>query len=123
MSRLHGKNAQLWFNGTQVTVKTAYNLTQERDYADISVYGDQGKTFAAGIPAFSGSFEGLLDVGTSDQALVAAALGKVPIVLKADASTTIAAGDGFVDVTLGASVSGAVMCSGTIRGQGLWVLG
>jgi hypothetical protein len=121
VARIHGKDATLSINGVLIN-GVSYDWTQERDYADITVYGDLGKQFAAGVPAFSGSFEGIPDL--PGDSTLSIPLTKVPIILSSGAhGGPIAAGDAFVDVGGSASVTDAVRIRGTIKGLGAWTLG
>ena len=123
MARLHGKNAQIWLNGTQLTSKTTWRLAKAREYADVSVYGDLGKTFAVGLPAYDGSFAGFLEVGGEYALSVAAMTVPVTVDLYAEAGTLIATGPAYVDIEASADVNDAVRIGGTIRGSGAWTLG
>ena len=119
--KLHGKNAVIKINGTPLTTGTEWSLSVQRDYVDVSVYGDTGKVFFAGLREVSGSFAGLLDVG-GDGTLAAAQADVVAVELWADAGHKIASGNAYVDCGATASVSDAVRVTGTIKGTGAWYL-
>jgi hypothetical protein len=120
--REHGRNAKIIIDGTTLTTQNEWDLSVERDYADVSVYGDGGKTYAAGLRGASGRVSGLLDVGA--EYLLTAGMLDNPVTVEfyADATTRIAHGPAYVDVAPTASVSDAVRISATIRGSGTWFL-
>lgn len=122
MSKVHGKNASITFNGTPLLYAAEWALQSQADYADVTVYGSQGKEYLKGLRGVDISFSGILDVG--DSALWDAINGDlVAVAVLADTGATVAHGNGWVDGGATASVSDAVRMQGTIKGSGLWHLG
>ena len=120
--RLHGKNGQVWLNGTQLTTATTWQINVESEYVDVSVFSDKGKTFARGLRAAQGAFDGIMDVG-ADYAITAAALDTpFTVELFAGPGQLVATGMAYVDVSSTSAVNDAVRLHGTIKGIGLWTL-
>lgn len=119
--KLHGKNASIRINGTPLTTATEWAFNVQREYVDVSVYGDKGKVFYAGLREVSGQFAGLLDVD-SDGALVATMGDICTIALYAKDGSLVASGSGYVDCGAIASISDAVKVTGTIKGTGKWTI-
>jgi len=120
MLKLHGKNASIAINGSTLTVKTEWTLQLTRDYVDVSVYGDTGKTFYAGLREVAGTFNGFLDAD-SDGAVAAAKSGSVvSVAVYADGSHLVAVGSAYIDVAISAAVADAVRISGSFKGTGGW---
>lgn len=120
--KLHGKNGSIWVNGAKLATAQTWDLRAQREYADVSVYGDEGKVFAAGLFAVEIQFTGLLDVGVA-ALWTAMNAGLVDIAVKADDASTVAHGKGYVDAGASAAVNDAVKMAGSVKGSGTWVLG
>lgn len=119
--KLHGKDGKIVIGGSPLTAKTSWSLSIEREYADVSVYADEGKTFSPGLKAANGSFEGFLDAGS--EAAVTAANSDIPVDVQvwASGSVMVASGKAYVDLRTSAAVNDAVRCNGTLKGTGRWV--
>ncbi len=122
MSKLHGKNAAFYINGTKVTNKTEWALNMNRDYADVSTFRDANKVYAAGLMDISGTFAGLLDT-SGDLALQSNDGVAYTVALYAEDNVTlIATGPAFVDASVTASISDAVRISGNFKAAGAWTI-
>jgi hypothetical protein len=121
MQKLHGSGGKLYLNGSLVVTGVSWQVSVSRDYADISVYGDAGKVFAAGLRAVDGAFSGIYD-GDGDMIVAANALDLVPISLYASSSKLVASGNGYVTASIDASVSEAVRIAGSFKGSGSWTV-
>lgn len=122
--KVHGRNAELWINGSKVAYAVSWSAQLARDKVDVSTFADTWKVNYAGLPQITGSFEGLLDDGGSNLILSAAASG-VPatIQLKATSGYVVASGSAWVDASVNAAVSDAERCSGSFQSTGAWTFG
>ena len=118
--KTHGKNGSITINGSKLVTATAWHFAPQRQYAEVTVFDDNGATFAAGQRTVDVSFEGLLDVGNS-QVWAAATADLCDVALYAEDGSLVGSGKGYVDAQAGASVNDAVRMSGTVKGSGGWV--
>lgn len=122
--KVHGKNAELWVNGSKVAYAVSWSVTVQREKVDVSTFADSWKRMAGGLPQATGAFEGLYDASGYNSMLDAAtAGGPVSIDLKATSGQTVASGLAWVEATAQASVTDAVRCSGTFQSSGPWSFG
>lgn len=122
MGKLHGKNGAIYINGTKVTNKTEWTLSMGRDYADVSVFRDKNKVYAAGLMTLEGTFTGLLDV-TGDAVVIKNDGTPYTVALYAEDPTyLIATGPAFVDATVTVSITDAVRVTGSIKPAGEWTV-
>jgi hypothetical protein len=120
MLKLHGKNGSIAINDVPLTAKTDWTLQLARDYVDVTVYGDTGKTFYASLREVSGTFTGFLDAD-GDGAVAAAKSGAVVNVkVYADGTHLVASGSAYIDVAVSAAAIDAVRVSGSFKGTGGW---
>jgi len=121
--KLHGKNAAIHFNGVKVTVKSAWAITVQHEYADITTFRDLNKHYAVGLADIAGTFDGFLDVGadaawsSTDGSVVAVAI------YPTEGGACIAKGDAYIDAQVTAAVTDAIKCSGSWKAAGDWVIG
>ena len=76
--KLHGKNGQIYINGTLFAYGTGYQIEVDRDFANVSVLGDAAQVWAGGLRGFSGTFEGLYNTD-GNPPMVAAFLDAVAV--------------------------------------------
>ncbi len=133
--RLHGKNGSIYINGgkpggsfgsgTKVAVKTEWTLNLNRDFVDVTSFGDLNKVYVVGLKDISGTYSGNLDL-SGDIGVNAADLDDVPIYLYADARDgeefLVAYGPGFIDASITASNTDALKASGNFRASGNWTV-
>jgi hypothetical protein len=133
-TKLHGKNGAIYLGGakggggTKVAVKAAWTLQRNRDYVDATVFGDQNKTYLAGLPNVQGTFAGFLDV-SGDLMLLAAVSDSQLIYLYADddpnsntSEIPVAHGSGLIDGTVDCSNADGVRLTGEFRADGPWTI-
>jgi hypothetical protein len=118
---LHGKNGQIWINGSQWLTGTSYQIELGRDFANVSVLGDAAQVWAGGLRGVTGSFEGLWDTG-GNLPSTAAFLDVVAVAVYAAAGNLVASGDAWITVKVGGAVTDAVRCGGSIKGTGAWTI-
>jgi len=133
--RLHGKNGSIYINGgkpgtgfgsgTKVAVKTEWTLNLNRDFVDVTSFGDLNKVYVVGLKDISGTYSGNLDL-SGDIGVNASDLDAVPIYLYADARDghefLVAFGPGFIDASITASNTDALKASGNFRASGNWTV-
>jgi hypothetical protein len=134
-TRLHGKNGAIYINGgkpgggfgsgTKVAVKTEWTLNLNRDFVDVTSFGDHNKVYLVGLKDISGTYTGNLDL-SGDVGVNAADLDSIPIYLYADdrdgSEFLVAYGPGFLDASITASNTDALKSSGNIRASGNWLV-
>lgn len=118
--KLHGKNGSVTLNGTTVSYAAEWSINVTRQYADVSVFGDNGVVLAAGLRSVEGSFSGLFNSSGDEVWSAAATSGTVTVAVLAANGTTVASGPAWVDVSATAAVGDAVKCSGTFKSSGAW---
>ena len=130
---LHGKNGAIYFygakgSGTKVVNKTEWTLSLNRDYVDSTVFGDSNKTYLVGLKDVSGTFAGLLHLGSglADEQVNATDSDAIDIYLYADDRTSneflVAYGPGLVDASITASNTDAIKTTGNFRAAGAWTV-
>ena len=131
---LHGKNGAIYLGGTKtgggvkIVNKTEWTLALNRDYVDSTVFGDTNKTYLVGLKDVSGTFAGLLHIGTglSDAQVNAADSDAIDIYLYADDRTSseflVAYGPGLMDASITASNTDAIKTTGNFRAAGAWTV-
>jgi hypothetical protein len=71
LSRIAGRNARLYMNITSggtaepIAFISTFELNQASDRFDVTAFGDSNKTYVAGLPDASGSFNGWYDNATA----------------------------------------------------------
>lgn len=132
VDKRHGKDGAIYLGGTYTTGikiagKTEWSLQRNRDYVDVTAFGDTNKTYVAGLPNVQGNYSGFLDL-SGDLLFRAAASGAQLIYLYADDGTNgggvvpVAHGSGFLDATVNCTNTDAVKISGEFRASAGWVL-
>ncbi len=132
VDKRHGKDGAIYIGGTyttgtKVAGKMEWSLQRNRDYVDVTSFGDTNKTYVAGLPNIQGNYSGFLDL-SGDLLFTASASGAQLIYLYADDGTNggtvapVAHGSGFLDSTVNCSNTDAVKISGEFRASGNWVL-
>lgn len=133
---LHGKNGAIYLGGAKgsggvkVVNKTEWTLSLARDYVDATVFGDTNKTYLVGLKDISGTFAGLLALGTGapdgDAQVNAASSDIMQIYLYADDRDTfeflVAHGPGLMDASITASNTDAIKTTGNFRAAGAWTV-
>lgn len=130
---LHGKNGAIYFGGkkgvgTKVVNKTEWTLSLARDYVDSTVFGDSNKTYLVGLKDVSGTFNGLLALGTAigDEQVNAASSDSIPVYLYADDRNgfefLVAHGPALIDASITASNTDAIKTTGNFRAAGAWTV-
>lgn len=128
--RLHGKNASVYINGqkgvgTRISNRTEWTLNLNRDYVDVTCFGDTNKQYLTGLKDISGTLNGILDV-SGDTAVNAADLDAVPLYLYGDDRTghelLLAYGLALLDASITASNTDAIKMTGNFRAAGNWAV-
>jgi predicted secreted protein len=133
VDKRHGKDGAIYLGGaaggggTKVAGKSEWSLQRNRDYVDVTSFGDTNKTYVAGLPNVQGNYNGFLDL-SGDQLFRLSASGAQLIYLYADDGTNggavalVAHGSGFLDSTVNCTNTDAVKISGEFRASAGWVL-
>lgn len=121
-SVVHGKNGAIYINGIKVANKTEWTLSMAREFADVTTFRDKNKVSAAGLMDISGTFAGLLDMGS--EALIIRNDGNpYTVALYAvDGGTAIGSGPAYVDCSVSATSTDAVRITGNFRAAGDWTV-
>lgn len=128
--RLHGKNGAIYLNGpkgtgSRISAKTEWTLNLNRDYVDVTAFGDKNKRYVVGLKDISGTYNGFLDTA-GDVGVNAADLDAVPVYLYGDDRVghelLIAYGQGLLDATITASNTDALKTTGNFRAANDWVV-
>jgi len=128
--RIHGKNAAIYVNGpkgtgTRIANRTQWTLNLNRDYVDVTAFGDTNKRYVIGLKDVSGTFEGILDT-SGDIGVNQTDLDEVPIYLYGDDRTghelILAYGGALLDASITASVSDAIKVTGNFRASSNWTI-
>lgn len=133
-TKLHGKNGAIYLGGAKgsggvkVAAKTEWTLQRNRDYVDATVFGDENKTYLAGLPNVQGTFAGFLDV-SGDLILNSATSGAQDIYLYADddpnsitSVVLVAHGPGLIDANVNNTNTDGVRITGEFRASGAWTI-
>lgn len=82
MARHHGRNGRVYLGvassaaaASPLPFQASWSINQNTDRQDVTAFGDQNKTYVAGLPDSSGDFSGFLDDATS-QTFIAAIDGQ-----------------------------------------------
>lgn len=128
--RLHGRNGAIYFNGPKgvgqrAAAKTEWTLNLNRDFVEVTAFGDTNKRYVAGLRDVSGTYAGHLDV-SGDVAVNQATGDEIPVYLYGDDrdghELLLAYGLGLIDATISASVSDAIKTTGNFRAANNWVV-
>lgn len=122
MTKKHGKNAAIYFNGVKVTVKTEWALAINWQYADVSTFRDKNVVYASGLADISGTFAGFLDID-GDAVIAQAKEHTTPVtvaIYPEDGGSAICSGPAWIDAQVTASITDAVRCSGSWKAAGDW---
>jgi hypothetical protein len=128
--RIHGKNGAIYINGpkgvgNKITAKTEWTLNLNRDYVDVTAFGDRNKHYVAGLKDISGTYQGHLDV-SGDFGVNAVDLDAIPVYLYADDRTghelLIAYGLGLMDATISVSSTDSPKVTGNMRASDDWTV-
>lgn len=128
--RLHAKNAALYINGpkgtgTKVAGKTEITLNLNRDYVDVTAFGDTNKHWVVGLKDITGTYSGILDT-SGDASVTATDSDDIPVYIYADDRTAheilIAYGKAFFDSSISLGVSDAAKTSGNFRASNDWAI-
>ena len=128
--RLHAKNAALYVNGpkgvgTKAAAKAEIVLNLNRDYVDVTSFGDTNKHWLTGLKDISGTYAGNLDV-SGDIMVNLTDDDDVPLYIYADDRTgeeiLIAYGRAFVDSAISLSNTDAAKVSGNFRASNNWAI-
>lgn len=133
-TKLHGKNGAIYVGGAKgsggikFAAKTEWTLQRNRDYVDATVFGDENKTYLAGLPNVQGTFSGFLDV-SGDILLNSATSGAQSIYLYADDNPNgitsvilVAHGPGLIDANVNLTNTDGARISGEFRASGAWTI-
>lgn len=133
-STLHGKDGAIYLGAARgsagsvkVSAKTSWTLQRNRDYVDVTSYGDVNKTYVAGLPNVQGTYSGFYS-SDGDLLLQAATSGVTQVYLYADDSTNggtlrlVANGPAFFDSTITQANNDAVKVNGEFRASGAWTI-
>jgi hypothetical protein len=122
MARIAARNARLFVGATngaaasQIAFVSTFELNQTTERFDVTAFGDGTKTFVAGLPDASGSFNGFFDTETA-QTYAAGSDGLARrMYFYPDFSNTPGIywfGTAFLDFALQTDVGGAATISGT----------
>lgn len=133
--KIHGKNGAIYLGGAKgsggirAASKMEWTLQRNRDYVDVTVFGDTNKTYVTGLPNVQGTYAGLLDI--SGDLLFSAATSEAQLIyLYADETTTnqtaaevlVAHGSGFLDASINCSNTDAVRITGEFRAAANWTI-
>lgn len=134
LTNLHGKDGAIYLggdknSGVKVSGKTSWTLQRNRDYVDVTSYGDNNKTYVAGLPNIQGSFSGFYS-SDGDLLLQAASSGSTTVYLYASDGSNgsnirlIAYGPAFFDATITQANNDAIKVSGEFRASSgsLWTI-
>lgn len=131
---IHGKGGAIYIGGAKgaggirVATKSEFTLNRSRDYVEKTSFGDANKTYLAGLPDVSGSFNGFLDT-SGDMLLSAATSDAQNLYLYASDGTLagtstilIAHGPALIDATVTVSNTDAARISGNFRASDAWTI-
>lgn len=98
----------------------SWTLDGATDFADVTCMGDSNKSYVAGIPDTSGSFEGVWDSATTTTFYAAArdGLSRKMYLYPGGSSANYWYGDILLDSSFNGSVDDAVMISANWRAAG-----
>lgn len=129
--RLHAKNAAIYIGGpkggagTKVSAKTELTLNLNRDYVDVTAFGDRNKHWVTGLKDISGTWGGILDV-SGDIMVNQTDLDDVVVYVYVDdrdgSEILIAFGKAFVDSSISLAVGDAAKTSGNLRASNDWAI-
>lgn len=128
--RLHAKNAAIYVNGPKGTgskaaAKAEVTLNLNRDYVDVTSFGDTNKHWLTGLRDVSGTWSGNLDV-SGDLMINLTDDDDVPLYIYADDRTSheilVAFGKAFVDGSISLSNTDAAKTSGNFRASNNWAI-
>jgi len=121
MPRIAGRNGALYValtsGGTAepLVFTKKWSIDMKTDRVDVTAFQDTTKTYVAGLPDASGSFDGFYDSATSGTytAAVDGLARKFYLYPSTVNPTTFFFGTGFFDYSVDTDVTGAVTCKGT----------
>lgn len=139
-TEIHGKGGAIYIGGTfttkdtipsgsvKIASKSEWTLNRSRDYVEKTSFGDPNKTYLAGLPDVSGSFNGFLD-SSGDLLLQAATSDAQTMYLYASDGTIagssvilVAHGPALIDAQVTVSLSDAARLSGNFRASDGWTI-
>ena len=139
-TEIHGKGGAIYIGGTfsdkgtlptgsvRIASKSEWTLNRSRDYVEKTSFGDTNKTYLAGLPDVSGSFNGFLD-SSGDLMLQAATSEAQTMYLYASDGTLagsgivlVGHGPALIDAQITVSLTDAARCSGNFRASDAWVI-
>jgi hypothetical protein len=129
-TRLHGRNGAIYVNGpkgvgTRIAAKTEWTLNLNRDFVEVTAFGDSNKRYVAGLRDISGTYAGHLDA-SGDVGVNNSTGDEIPIYLYGDdrdgSELLLAYGRGLLDCTISASISDSLKTSGNFRAANNWVV-
>ena len=131
-TKLHGKNGAIYLvnakggaGALKVSVKTDWTLNLNRDYVDVTTFGDINKTYLAGLKDVSGTYSGLFDTSGDLLANAADEDEKLTYLYGDDRTgfeVLIGHGLALHDAAINASNSDAIRISGNFRAAGPWTV-
>lgn len=128
--RLHGKNGAIYLggpkgSGTRISAKTEWVLNLNRDFVDVTAFGDKNKRYVVGLKDISGTYSGFLDA-SGDAGVNASDEDAVAVYLYGDDRTghelLIAYGEGLLDASITNSNTDAIKTTGNFRAANDWVV-
>lgn len=133
-TEIHGKGGAIYIGGAKgsggirVASKMEWTLNRSRDYVEKTSFGDSNKTYLAGLPDVSGSFNGFLD--TSGDLLLSAATSEAQDIylyasdgeLAGTPTILVAHGPGLFDAQVTVSNTDAARLSGNFRASDAWTI-
>jgi hypothetical protein len=132
MARIHGRKGQIEIGSAdegspgQVTALGSLNgwaLNFTRDKVDVTSFGDDNKTYLAGLKDVSGTFEGFFDtdyIKALDDASESATGAYIKISPSLDYDDYHYSGPCWLDYSVTGTVNDAVKVSGSISANGAW---
>lgn len=124
MARVHGRNGVLYVAvtsggaATPLTYIKKFSFDAKTDRVDVTSFGDTAKTYVAGLPDSSGSFDGFWDttLGYSSHAAYQSAVdgyARKWYFYPVGGAATFQAGTAFFDCSFDYDVENAVAIKGT----------
>ena len=128
--RIHAKNAAIYVNGpkgtgSRVAAKTEVTLNLNRDYVDVTSFGDRNKHWVTGLKDISGTYAGILDV-SGDLMVNATDDDDIVVYIYGDDRDThellLAFGKAFIDSSISLSNTDAAKTTGNLRASNDWAV-
>lgn len=129
--RLHAKNAAIYVGGpkggggVRAAAKAEVTLNLNRDFVDVTSFGDTNKHWVVGLKDISLTYSGFLDT-SGDIMVNLTSEDDSELYIYADdrdgEEILIAHGKAFVDSSISLGVSDAAKVSGNARASGNWAV-